>query len=626
MKLIYKSFIWLLVGGSFLIQPLFAQTSGGPDQFGYTWKNSDDPEGPAFEWVDISGTSATPGTLVEGLGDDNSVPMIPMGITFQYYWLEFEGLKMGSNGWLSFSNVGNVAHCFPSIPQSGGGNNLLAPLMSDLNFDEATNPAELRYLNDGNGRFIVSYINVPFWVNATPMFTGSNTFQVIIDSNDNSITFNYLDVESGVYNSNDPCTNDAVIGIENTTGTIGLQIAVENIPNDGTAIRFEYPEMSTFEITDIAASFNIDPDNLARFYMPDETIPLASGLTNTGNVDIENAVSVLARISAPNGTNYQQIAMTEGTIPAGESVSLELPPLNPVGTDNLPGNYSFSSLAGLGGDLVGSNNENISEFSVVDISQEDGIELSYVRGETTTTQASWSGGGGNSGMAVFVEPPFYPANIKAVEMFVFGDQGGNLDDAFTIEIRDDDGPNGSPGTLIGLESVDAGTYNAAGEWLLKDLAFPITVTSGGVYVTWVMQGNTLAIGTETTAPFSRRVFELVGGAFAQYRSNETADIMIRTILENPFFVAVDDVELDNGVKVFPNPTNGLVNIDNQLAEDAISRVQVYNTLGQVILDQAINIAAGDLQSIDLSNQPHGIYYLNIQADKAQVTRKISLTK
>jgi len=132
-------------------------------------------------------------------------------------------------------------------------------------------------------RFIVSYINVPFWVNAIPMFTGSNTFQVILDSNDKSITFNYLDVQSGPYSSQDACTNDVVIGIENTTGSIGLQVAVEMIPENNTAIRFEFPAMSTFEITDISAAWNSTTDNLGKFYMPDDEIPTVAGLTNTGN-------------------------------------------------------------------------------------------------------------------------------------------------------------------------------------------------------------------------------------------------------------------------------------------------------------------------------------------------------
>lgn len=621
MNLIYKSFFWLVVSGCFMLQPLYAQTSGGPDDFGYTWKTSDDPDGPTFEWIDITAT----GTEVTGLVDDNSAPLVDIGFDFQYYWLTFDRIKMGSNGWLSFSNVSNIAWCFPNMPAAGGGNNILAPLMADLNFAMSTNPAQLFYLNDGAGRFIVSYINVPFWMAADPEFTGSNTFQVILDSNDNSITFNYLDVESGVYNPNAGCLTETVIGIENTTGTIGLEVAVEMIPENNTAIRFEYPSMSTFEITDISAAWNSTPDNLGKFYLPGDEVPTVAGLTNTGNVEISESISLLARINSNTGVNYIQGGEIDTIIPAGETVEFVLPPLNPAGVDNTPGNYSFNAQIGLSGDLVSDNNINTSEFSVLDISSEDGIVMSYVRSETPGGQISWNGGGGDSGMAVYIDPPFYPATITSVEMFVLGD-AANMDDAFSIQIYDDDGTNGSPGSLIGLETVNAGTYNPAGEWVVKELAASLTITSGGVYVTWVMEGNALAIGTEEVGPFSRQSFELVGGAFAQYRSNESTDVMIRTVLDNPFFVSVDDVELDNGVKVFPNPTNGIININNQLASDDISRVQVYNTLGQIVFDRPVNIAAGDLQSIDLSNQPQGIYYLNIQADKAQITRKISLSK
>src|SRR6185503_1312750 len=52
--------------------------SGGPDVFGYTWRDSDDPNGPAFDWVDITGIG-TPITFATG--DDANTTAIPMGFS-----------------------------------------------------------------------------------------------------------------------------------------------------------------------------------------------------------------------------------------------------------------------------------------------------------------------------------------------------------------------------------------------------------------------------------------------------------------------------------------------------------------------------------------------------------------
>ena len=105
-------------------------------------------------------------------------------------------------------------------------------------------------------------------------------------------------------------------------------------------------------------------------------------------------------------------------------------------------------------------------------------------------------------MGVYYEPPYYPFTITAIDMFTNPDPNASGDDAYTIEVRDDDGVDGAPGTLIGLESIDAGSYTSA--WNRTDLSFPITITSGGFYVAWVMQGNTLSIGTEGAGAISRR--------------------------------------------------------------------------------------------------------------------------
>jgi hypothetical protein len=170
-----------------------SQTSGGPDTFGYTWKNSNDTNGPTFNWIDIS----TTGTEVIGLTDDNSIGMINMGINFNYYGISYNAIKIGSNGWVSFNNVSNIASCFPTIPSMGGaGDNLICPFMSDLIFTGTGNPGKVYYQIYQTNKFIITFQNVPFWISNAPNWQGSNTFQIILDTTNNSITLQYLNMDN----------------------------------------------------------------------------------------------------------------------------------------------------------------------------------------------------------------------------------------------------------------------------------------------------------------------------------------------------------------------------------------------------------------------------------------------
>ena len=113
--------------------------SGGPDAYGYTWKDSDEPGGPVYQWTDIT----TTGTFVSGLGDDNVVGPYILATNFNYYWYTVKKVWVGSNGYISFGN-NNIAAAFPLIPTPGGGNDFVAGMMSDLTFSGAGNPGRDR--------------------------------------------------------------------------------------------------------------------------------------------------------------------------------------------------------------------------------------------------------------------------------------------------------------------------------------------------------------------------------------------------------------------------------------------------------------------------------------------------
>lgn len=624
MKLLYKrSFTLLLLLATAYCLPLMAQTAGGPDEFGYTWKDSNDPEGPTFEWVDITEL----GTEVEGLADDNSVNFVDMGMEFQFYWNSYNQIKLGSNSWVSFNNVGNIAHCFPILPSpAGGGDNLICPLMSDTNFAGDGNPGRMYYYNDGNGRFIVSYVNVPFWVNATPMYSGDNTYQIILDANDNSITFNYLAMDDALA-STGTCTgteSNSVVGIENITGTIGLQVYGDAvIPADNYSIRFDYPEQVTFQILDASPNWNNNDVNGGIFVLPNTDEIVSVNVTNSGNTDLEPFEVSAAVTKSPIPADLWSATANVPALAPGENATVTFDtPFNSDIPFGGAGQYTFTTETNLPVDLVPGNDENASEIVVVDNSNPTEIILSYATGGAPDGSAQWSGGGGNSGMGVFYTPPYYPFTITSIEMWTNPDPNGAMDDAYAIEIRDDDGATPGDGTLLSLASVEGGSYTS--QWNRTELLAPLTITSGGFYVAWVMTGNSLSIGTEGAGAKSRRSYEIISNAWAVYRSNDVVDVLIRVVGENT--VSTDNTVYDNSISIFPNPTSDKVTIDSELSDENIERVQVFNTLGELMSDEKVTITPGTQHEVDMSNFATGVYYLNLFINEERVSRKVSVLK
>jgi hypothetical protein len=90
----------------------------------------------------------------------------------------------------------------------------------------------------------------------------------------------------------------------------------------------------------------------------------------------------------------------------------------------------------------------------------------------------------------------------------------------------------------------------------------------------------------------------------------------------PATVGINDNQLADGFKLFPNPTTGLLNIE--FNANTTATVDLYNVLGERVMTKTFN-AAG-LRTIDLGNLDNGIYYMNVTANGETVTKKVTLSK
>ncbi|GAB4336367.1 MAG: hypothetical protein Kow0037_17550 [Calditrichia bacterium] len=176
--------------------------SGGADTFGHIWIDSDEAGGPAFDWVDIS----TTGTEVQITGNNAISGQLQLGFNFSFYGIEYDRLRVCTNGWLSFTTF-SVAYNNVALPSNLAPRALLAPLWDNLFLDANAKV----YAQSMGDRFIVQYQNVH-----TVTGSGPYTFQAILFDNGN-IKFQYLQLDS--------LENAYTVGIQNHNATDGLTIA-----------------------------------------------------------------------------------------------------------------------------------------------------------------------------------------------------------------------------------------------------------------------------------------------------------------------------------------------------------------------------------------------------------------
>lgn len=541
---LFLSFL-LLIGFQSLYQS--AQAGGGPDAFGYTWLDSNDPGGPSYTWIDTNANWVQ----MTGLADDNSVGMFNMFFDFQFYWGQVNSFKCGSNGWLSFDNVSNIAHCFPAIPTAGGaGDHFVAPLMSDLTFstNSTPNPGQVWYWTNLKDSLVVSYYNVPFWTNGTPNWTGSNTFQVLLDATDSSITYNYRAMTT-TFNNTAGCNQDNVIGIENSTGAIGLQCWNDFVPASLYSIRFEYPDSVLINVQDLTPAWNQNLENGGEFRPAGLIATLNSNIANVGNTDVLSSSTVTARIQ--NLALVTQYTSTQ-TLPqllTGDDTTMVFTPQANLAT---PGQYYYEVDVNNSSDINPGNDVNTTEINMVDLTGSSAM-LSYATGGPNTGSITWSGGSTDDGVGIYIEPPTYPCTIDSIEYYL---AAIGLD-SMIASIYDDNGMNGGPGTLLWTTNIPNNQLTAA-SWNMVPVTSTVTINSGGFYIAWFQGGAAISIGHETAGPKSRRGFEILSGQWAEYRENTVNEFMINTYIGNfPCAVQAGFTETSvNTVVTFTNASVG----------------------------------------------------------------------
>jgi hypothetical protein len=488
--------------------------SGGPDQYGYLWKDSAEPDGPTYDWIDITSI----GTLMTGLADDNVVGPYVMEGNMPFYWYSVKNVWIGSNGYVAF-NPGNMAANFPVLPAAGATDDYMAVFMADLTFLGVDNPAQV-YAWDDQQTAVFSWINVPFWSVTAPGYSGSNTFQLILNKADSTITMQFQS-NTGINGSNGP-----VCGIESITGDIGLARSQALAPSAGYAVRFYNPATPLLNITDADVEWVGQAGTGGTNMAVGASIPLLGRIKNTGNQTIAGA-TITGTVLSPFGAPVYSETVTMGTLLPSQVFD---PPFVQSFTPTTAGTYQQRIIiTGIADELIASNNILSREVGVYDATSISNL-VDWAGATDDLAGIGWNGGDG--GVATYIVPPSYPCQITGTTIRIASNSGA----AFTMKIYDDDGLDGAHGTLLDSAYIE-GNDALPGDHVYP-LANAIQVTSGGYYVEWYMQGTFVNIAIDAQPPFSQQAYEVLGHVWANYRDRATQDFHLGLRIEPAPFTDV----------------------------------------------------------------------------------------
>jgi hypothetical protein len=592
--------------------PMHPDTSA-PDAWGYTWVKSTDPGGPTFRWIDIS----TRGTLVSGLGDDNSVGPFPIQWNFQYYWYQVTNFRIGSNGYITFGNQSaNFASPFAAQPNTTPPNDMLAICTGDLDFTvTAANPS-CYFWSNGVDSLVVSYINVTEWQQTTNPNL-KHTFQVILSGRDSTIVYQY-GVQQGRYNS----TNNVYlsIGIENQTGQIGLSYGYSTapphafMPDTGLAIRIKRTVNTGLSIIDAGILGGYNAENLGKIVRFNVADTVKALVRNFGTASLSNIRARYAISKTGTTTVYDTVFVA--SLSPNTSTTVSFPRLF---TPTATGSYTGLFEAFVANDVGPGNNTKTNDIASANISPTTSTQLAF-DGGTIGGSIGWLGGGG---FAVDFAAPV-PVRVDSVYVGV----GTITANPMTVEIRE--GSSGSPGALLATKDVTAVVGNNG----LSFVADSVKVASGHFFVGARGQIN---FNYETNPPISNRSWEYTNG-YAPYRSRDLQDVMIRAAVRQFGPTGVEETpglpERFELTQNYPNPFNPSTQIRFALPAQSKVTLAIFDILGRQIRTIVNNESkpAGvynvewDGRNSNGIIMPSGTYFMRLQSGTYSETKKLMLLK
>jgi len=172
----------------------------------------------------------------------------------------------------------------------------------------------------------------------------------------------------------------------------------------------------------------------------------------------------------------------------------------------------------------------------------------------------------------------------------------------------------SAGKEDGIASI---TYNNG--WWLGSEIFGGTEVDKGSSINLTNDGGCIIAGTTESFGIGLTNIYILKTNDTLYANN--SNYIHETIINK------QDYDKNNIFSVYPNPTNGKINLFFTINSTSKTKISISDIYGKIIYYKENNLHAGThTEQIDLNNFSNGVYFISLNTTEQKSTRKIILNK
>jgi hypothetical protein len=99
-----------------------------------------------------------------------------------------------------------------------------------------------------------------------------------------------------------------------------------------------------------------------------------------------------------------------------------------------------------------------------------------------------------------------------------------------------------------------------------------------------------------------------------------------TVLDGWNPLSINEYSSPSIVSIYPNPTNGLFNVELTLTATQNVTMKVFNVLGKVVVEKSFTNISSGIYSIDLSTEAAGLYFVEVASPTSKTVKKINVVR